>query len=203
MESTTHRWSAATAAKPEDPLGAVIAFCRVWAIAGEDGRLSDRRARFGCCQTGADMKASFEAGIKEHLEILGRFVAKTSSEESDGKAMAILSTMVGALTLSRVVDEPDLAQAFLDSATDQVREAVAAERCGQRWRRTQIDRRIDATDFVTGMGAVTPLAADVEASWSRLLASRSGIRRLPDDVVGDLPTKIGGVVPALEEDHKS
>jgi 3-oxoacyl-[acyl-carrier-protein] synthase II len=53
---------------------------------------------------------------------------------------------------------------------------------------------------VTGMGAVTPLAADVEASWSRLLAGHSGIRRLPDDVVGDLPAKIGGVVPSLEED---
>jgi TetR/AcrR family transcriptional repressor of nem operon len=75
---------------------------------------------------GMDVKASFEAGIKEHLEILGRFVANTSSEESDGKAMAILSTMVGALTLSRVVNDPDLARAFLDSATDQVREAAAA-----------------------------------------------------------------------------
>ncbi|MER8702014.1 beta-ketoacyl-ACP synthase II [Mesorhizobium sp. M1273] len=53
---------------------------------------------------------------------------------------------------------------------------------------------------VTGMGAVTPLAADVEASWSRLLAGRSGIRRLADDVVCDLPAKVGGVVPSTEED---
>ena len=53
---------------------------------------------------------------------------------------------------------------------------------------------------VTGMGAVTPLAADVETSWSRLLAGCSGIRRLPDEVAGDLPAKIGGVVPSLEED---
>ncbi|TRC81647.1 beta-ketoacyl-ACP synthase II [Mesorhizobium sp. WSM4310] len=56
---------------------------------------------------------------------------------------------------------------------------------------------------VTGMGAVTPLAAHVEASWSRLLAGRSGIRRLPDDVVGDLPAKIGGTVPSLEEDPEA
>src|SRR6516165_7447607 len=53
---------------------------------------------------------------------------------------------------------------------------------------------------VTGLGAVTPLAAGVEASWSRLLAGGSGIRRLPDDVVGDLPAKVGGAVPSLEED---
>lgn len=56
---------------------------------------------------------------------------------------------------------------------------------------------------VTGMGAVTPLAANVEASWSRLLAGRSGIRRLPDDVVENLPAKIGGVVPSLEEDPET
>ncbi|TJV01586.1 MAG: beta-ketoacyl-[acyl-carrier-protein] synthase II, partial [Mesorhizobium sp.] len=56
---------------------------------------------------------------------------------------------------------------------------------------------------VTGMGAVTPLAADVETSWSRLLAGRSGIRRLADEVVEDLPAKIGGVVPSLEDDPQA
>ncbi len=48
---------------------------------------------------------------------------------------------------------------------------------------------------ITGMGAVSPLGANVAASWSRLLSGRSGIRRLPDEVVGDLPAKIGGTVP--------
>lgn len=56
---------------------------------------------------------------------------------------------------------------------------------------------------VTGMGAVTPLATGVEASWSRLLVGRSGIRRLPDDIVGDLPAKIGGVVPSRQEDPET
>ncbi len=127
MESATRRWSAATAAKPEDPLGAVIAFYLSMGHRGEkmDGcpivALGSDAAR-----QGKDVKASFEAGIKEHLEILGRFIAKIDGEESDGKAMAILSTIGGALTLSRVVNDPDLAQAFLDSATDQVREAAAA-----------------------------------------------------------------------------
>jgi TetR/AcrR family transcriptional regulator, transcriptional repressor for nem operon len=75
---------------------------------------------------GMDVKASFEAGIKEHLEILGRFIAENNGEKSDGKAMAILSTMVGAVLLSRAVNDPDLAQGFLDAATDQVREADGA-----------------------------------------------------------------------------
>ncbi|MGO9431000.1 MAG: TetR/AcrR family transcriptional regulator, partial [Rhodoblastus sp.] len=73
-----------------------------------------------------DVKASFEAGIKAHLEVLGRLIAETNDSEPKGKAMAILSTMVGALTLSRVVNDPDLAQAFLDTAAQQIREVVAA-----------------------------------------------------------------------------
>jgi hypothetical protein len=56
---------------------------------------------------------------------------------------------------------------------------------------------------VTGMGAVTPLVPDIEASWSRLLAGRSGIRWLAGDVVRDLPAKIGGGVPSVEEDAEA
>lgn len=55
---------------------------------------------------------------------------------------------------------------------------------------------------VTGMGAVSPLGANVDISWSRLLAGKSGIRRLTDDVVGDLPAKVGGVVPSVSEDSE-
>jgi TetR/AcrR family transcriptional repressor of nem operon len=75
---------------------------------------------------GSDVKASFEAGITEYLEMLGSWVGEADGDEAGGKAMAILSTMVGAVLLSRVVNDPGLAQAFLDAATDQVREAVAA-----------------------------------------------------------------------------
>src|SRR5437016_2298084 len=56
---------------------------------------------------------------------------------------------------------------------------------------------------ITGMGAVSPLGANVATSWSRLLAGRSGIRRLPDDVVGDLPAKLGATVPNMQEDPEA
>jgi len=56
---------------------------------------------------------------------------------------------------------------------------------------------------ITGMGAVSPLGANVATSWFRLLSGRSGIRRLPDKVVGDLPAKVGGTVPSLEEDPEA
>jgi 3-oxoacyl-[acyl-carrier-protein] synthase II len=48
---------------------------------------------------------------------------------------------------------------------------------------------------VTGMGLVSPLGCGVETAWKRLLAGESGLRRLPDAVVADLPAKVGGVVP--------
>jgi len=51
---------------------------------------------------------------------------------------------------------------------------------------------------VTGLGMVTPLACGVEQTWSRLLAGRSGIRRIEHFDVSDLPAKIGGVVPKGE-----
>lgn len=56
---------------------------------------------------------------------------------------------------------------------------------------------------ITGMGAVSPLASGVGRSWSRLLAGRSGIQRLSDDIVGDLPAKIGGRVRSIQDDPEA
>jgi 3-oxoacyl-[acyl-carrier-protein] synthase II len=53
------------------------------------------------------------------------------------------------------------------------------------------------------MGLVSPLGSGVEAVWERLLAGRSGLRNLPDEVVADLPAKVGGVVPTAEEDAEA
>lgn len=127
LESASCRWTAATAANPEDPLGAVIGF---YLSAGHREERTD-----GCpivalgsdaARHGVEVKASFEAGIKTHLEVLGRLISETQGEEFKSKSMAVLSMMVGALTLSRVVNDPDLAQAFLDTAAAQVRSIAAA-----------------------------------------------------------------------------
>jgi TetR/AcrR family transcriptional repressor of nem operon len=117
LESAFRRWSDAVAANPEDPLGAVMAFYL---------SMGHREERMDCCPVVALVKASFEAGIKAHLEVLGRLIAQTDGSEPEGKALAVLSMMVGALTLARVVNDPDLAQAFLDAAAKQIREVVAA-----------------------------------------------------------------------------
>src|SRR6188768_3677217 len=121
MESATSRWSAATAAKPEDPLGAVIAFYLSMDHRGEkmDGcpivALGSDAAR-----QGTDVKASFEAGIREYLRLLDRWVGEADGEEPSGKAMAILSTMVGAVLLSRAVNDKRLSKQFLQAAAKSV-----------------------------------------------------------------------------------
>ncbi len=56
---------------------------------------------------------------------------------------------------------------------------------------------------VTGCGLVSPLGCGVDAVWDRLLAGRSGIRRLPDSIVPDVPAKIAGVVPTIREDAEA
>ena len=56
---------------------------------------------------------------------------------------------------------------------------------------------------ITGMGLVTPLGARLEVVWQRLQAGLSGIRRLPDVLVPDVPSKVGGVVPDLAQDAEA
>ena len=49
----------------------------------------------------------------------------------------------------------------------------------------------DRTEVVvTGLGAITPLGADVASTWEALLAGRSGVRKLTDDWTRELPVRI-------------
>jgi TetR/AcrR family transcriptional repressor of nem operon len=120
MERAFNRFSAAAAANPDDPLGAAIALylstehreermdgCPVVALGSDAARQS------------ADVKASFEAGIRNYLEMLGRWIG-ADSEESGGKAKAILSTMVGAVVLSRAVNDEQLSKQFLQAAGEAI-----------------------------------------------------------------------------------
>src|SRR5690348_1930521 len=56
---------------------------------------------------------------------------------------------------------------------------------------------------ITGCGLVTPLGCGVQPVWRRLLAGRSGVRRLPDRIVSDVASKIAGVVPDKAEDPEA
>lgn len=126
FESATARWGDAASANPKDPLGAILGFylskghrkekaegCPLVALAADAARQS------------AEVRESFEAGVREHLNFLSRLLTEADSGNERAKAMAILSTMVGAVTLSRAVNDPRLAQAILDAAADSIRESAS------------------------------------------------------------------------------
>ncbi|KJS41433.1 MAG: TetR family transcriptional regulator [Roseovarius sp. BRH_c41] len=117
FESATRHWSSAVEANPEDPLGAVLAFylsmghreekmdgCPIVALGSDAAR------------QGSDVKASFETGIKRHLDILDNLAGKPCGEKPSATSMAVLSTMVGALVLSRAVNDKALSAGFLQAA---------------------------------------------------------------------------------------
>jgi 3-oxoacyl-[acyl-carrier-protein] synthase II len=49
------------------------------------------------------------------------------------------------------------------------------------------------TVVVTGLGATTPLGGDVASTWAGMLAGRSGVVRLNQDWVSELPVKIAAL----------
>jgi 3-oxoacyl-[acyl-carrier-protein] synthase II len=51
---------------------------------------------------------------------------------------------------------------------------------------------------ITGIGLVTPLAANAPASWERLIAGKSGANKVDHVKVDDLPCQIACVVPRVD-----
>lgn len=52
---------------------------------------------------------------------------------------------------------------------------------------------------VTGMGTVSPLGCGVDAVWSRLVDSQSGVKRLNAEFAPDVPCQVAGRVPLGNE----
>lgn len=121
LESATRRWSTA-AADGSDPLGAVMAFYLSKDHRGEKAEgcplvaLGSDAAR----QT-AEVRRPFEDGIRAHFEVLDELMGNAASVNPSGKAMAILSLMVGAVTLSRIIEDESLSQGVLNAAAGEVR----------------------------------------------------------------------------------
>jgi TetR/AcrR family transcriptional repressor of nem operon len=114
LEKAKDRWASIVGGAPQDPLRAIISAylspdhrddrmdgCPVGALGGDIAR------------KGPEVKAPFEAGIRAHLAQLGSFAG---TEANDPRAMTLLATMVGALVLSRSVNDRALADSLLAAA---------------------------------------------------------------------------------------
>lgn len=127
MESATRRWSAVVV-DSSDPLEALIGFYLSTEHRGE---------KADCCplvalgsdaaRQSAEVRRPFEDGVRAHFEVLNELLGDTNSANPSGKAMAILSLMVGAVTLSRIVDDENTSQGILDAAADEVRRIAGAD----------------------------------------------------------------------------
>ncbi|KJF67783.1 TetR/AcrR family transcriptional regulator [Rhizobium nepotum] len=121
MESATRRWSEA-AADNSDPLEAVVQFylspdhrgekaegCPLVALGSDAARQSE------------GVRRPFEDGIRAHFEVLDELMDNPERSGPSDKAMAILSLMVGAVTISRIMEDEKLSQGILDAAAGEVR----------------------------------------------------------------------------------
>ncbi|MGF7053252.1 TetR/AcrR family transcriptional repressor of nem operon [Bosea sp. OAE752] len=117
IASSAERWSSAAASRPDDPLSAVAEFylspehvaeraegCAFVALASDAAR------------QGPEVKAEFEAGIRANLDM----IASLSGEENSDALLAKLSMMVGAVLLSRTVNDETLARRILNAAGSQL-----------------------------------------------------------------------------------
>ncbi len=126
LESATRRWSAA--ATESDPLEAVIGFYL-------SQNHSDEKAE-GCplvalgsdaARQTSEVRRPFEDGIKAHFEVLEEMIGEGDETGRSEKAMAILSMMVGAVTLSRIIDDEQLSSDVLDAAASEVRRVAGRD----------------------------------------------------------------------------
>lgn len=129
MESATRRWSSVAASSP-DPFGAVV---DLYLSAGHRGETGD-----GCplvalgsdaARQSKDVRTPFQDGIKAHLDVLEELMPSEREPEATEKAMVTLALMVGAVTLSRIVTDPDLSDRFLAAASSEVK--LLAQRTGK------------------------------------------------------------------------
>lgn len=129
LAASAEKWNRVVESGEGDPLAAIVG--RYLSPAHRDN-LGE-----GCAfaALGADasrhneaLLRSFEAGIKSHLDILQRATSASSSPEAQNDAAVALSTMVGALLLSRTVQDEALSRKFLDAAAGSILKRKRAPR---------------------------------------------------------------------------
>ncbi|WP_049734351.1 TetR/AcrR family transcriptional regulator [Rhizobium ecuadorense] len=121
MESAIRRWSR-VAAGSADPLEAVVG---MYLSTGHQGEKGD-----GCplaalgsdaARQSAEVRAPFQNGIEAHLQVLDELIPASDGAKPYDKAMVVLSLMVGAVTISRIMTDQGMSERLLEAATDAVK----------------------------------------------------------------------------------
>jgi TetR/AcrR family transcriptional repressor of nem operon len=117
LDAGLERSRKTAADNPDDPYAALV---RRYLAPDHRDRIGD-----GCAfaALGADtarhgdmLRPTFGAGLKEHLAILEQAAQASPPHPGADNALTTFATMVGALVLSRMVDDEDLSRQLLDGA---------------------------------------------------------------------------------------
>ncbi|MEI2298495.1 TetR/AcrR family transcriptional regulator [Ensifer sp. MJa1] len=119
LEKGAANWTGVVAKAARKPLYALLRFylsprhiqekadgCALAALAPEAARRDPA------------LRQAFEVGINRHLDILDELVSPVAGQELRDRSIVALSTMVGALTLARAVDDEQLSKRFLQAAAE-------------------------------------------------------------------------------------
>ncbi len=127
MESATRRWSS-VAASSNEPLQAVV---DLYLSAGHRGETGD-----GCplvalgsdaARQSPEVRTPFQDGIKAHLQVLEELIPNDGAPGAAEKAMVVLSLMVGAVTLSRIMTDEAMSDRVLEAASNEVKRLASTE----------------------------------------------------------------------------
>lgn len=128
MENAAKRWSSA-AAESATPLESVF---DIYLSEGHREEVAD-----GCplialgsdaARQSPEVRQSFQDGIAAYLRALEGFMPPSSGADAKTRAMAVLSLMAGAVTISRVLNDEELSRAFLEVARAEVSRIATSEK---------------------------------------------------------------------------
>lgn len=121
LQANTEAWSRVTESAPGHPLAALVDFYLSGAhrdSAGEGCSL----AALGpdAARHGPALRQTFQDGIEAYLGVIDATLSTAPDEATRDASIAILSSMVGALLLARVVDDEALSQRILEATAREI-----------------------------------------------------------------------------------
>jgi TetR/AcrR family transcriptional repressor of nem operon len=122
LSNASTRWAMAAVAHPEDP---ITAMTEIYLSRGHSMERGEGCAIVAlgsdAARQGPEVKAAFEAGIRRHIDLLSTWLGEDKSDE----AIVMLSTLIGAVLLSRIVNDEALSQRILEAVAANVRDRSA------------------------------------------------------------------------------
>lgn len=111
------RWADLASNASGHPLAAIVEFY-LSAVHREEKAEGCAIAALGsdAARRGGPLRQAFGTGVEHHLDLLGDVIQADSDDDRRDKAMVTLSTMVGALILSRAVEDEELSSRILQAS---------------------------------------------------------------------------------------